>query len=396
MGVTAYLDATELLELHVAEDADFGNLLQQVSIIPQGAYGRPRVTMARRSETRTMQLPIVIDAEGEGEDGDTDADVAAATLSAVTRLLAKPCELYLLDSGQSQGVTIRTLPSPGPKVPTTRAFGNLGLLRPTLEIVCESYAYGDVQTLVDEVATAFPGAVDLAAMEGEYETPLTWALVLPNMTQVFLGLLEEEYTWTGWLLDANDLTWDTGANTGDGNAHGALARKTVGGATMSVEVETAAFPRGEYAMLARCRMTSGAGVVSCGSIGTDVALTSMVYKWLNLGRIVCPTRRVNGAGSAPALIELDPTLTADMWCDQVAFVRASAGYAEYDGVAMDSLSSDGEHIYVDGRVDYRYCEGGVLYPLRGHLHGIVEVNGYGSSFSPLTTLSCESRHNLWR
>ncbi len=402
MGLSVVLGSgSDTVTLHVREDADWGRVAQELVTVGQGSYGVPRVVTAHRGQARMISLPIVI--KEDAGSYPSAADAAAAKLSAINRLLARPSVITVQDSAQSQGVTIRTYPSPGAAVPTRREFGRLGSLRPTLEIACEPYAYGVTQTLVNAAPTALPGIIDLAGMGGEYETPLVWTVSLADVTQLFLGLIEEEYDdWTGWLIDANDQSWVGGASAADANAYGGAAWKISNGNDAVTNLVVTEFPEGEYALLVRARMTSGAGVLWDSTIHEDeaddddaAAVSSTAYKWLNLGRIVCPTRRTYGAGSATTQLTADAT-SGDLWIDRIAFLRTSAGYTEYDGPAADRFDCDGEHLYVDGAADYRYCKGGLLYALRGSLCGIVEKNGSAISYSPTLTLSAETRHDLWR
>ncbi len=404
MALSAILDpAGEAIAFAIRDDAAFGRVLAELVRIKQGRYGVPRVVAVDRSEPRTLRLPIIIDKHGQGVGATTDADLAAAELATIDRLLARSSSLYVKDAALSRGITLRTLPSPGSEVqsdPSARVVAGDGVLFATLEIVCEPYAYGSAQTLVGGIATALPALIDLSAMGGSYETPLSYSLALADMRQVFLGLIEEEYaSWSGWLIDANDLAWDTGSSLSDANAAGGMARRSAAGGAMSAAIATSAFPRGEYAFLARLRVTSGSAEAYCNTLGSDEAvdLTLADWRWIKLGHIVCPTRRTLGAGSATTTITIDAGSGAYAWCDRIAFVRSQAGYLEYDGPAIDAFAGDGEHIYVDGLADYRHVLGGTLYALRGRLAAIVETDGKsGPALSPVLALSAESRHNLWR
>lgn len=405
MGLSATLDPSgAAIAFAIREDADFGRVLCELLRVRQGRYGVPRVVATDRSEPRAVKLSIIIDKHGQGVAPQTDADAAAAELSTINRLLGKPCSIAVKDDSLTLGITLRTLPSPGSENPSnvdTRPVVRDGVLLARLEIVCEPYAYGSVQTLVNVTPTALPAQIDLAAMSSEYESPLSWSLVLAGMTQLHLGLLEEQYAaWTGWLLDANALTWTGGASAADAAAAGGAAWKiTTALASKTASIPVTDFPQGEYALLVRARVTSGIGTLWSSSIHADAdegqTVASSAYKWYDLGRIVCPTKRTISPGSASVTLTADAT-TGDVLVDRIAFVRTSAGYVAYDGPGVNRLDCDGEHTYAGGLVDYRYTKGGVLYPSRGKLCAIVEKDGSAASYSPTVTIAAETRHNLWR
>ncbi len=385
------------IQLRYRRETDFGRLAAELALAKAGHYGVPRALSIDRSEPRTLRIPIVL--EGAATAGMTAAKAIAAQLEAIETALAAPSTLQLYDSEpDGVNVTLRTLPSGGAAIERPAMAAN-GLCLATLEIVCEPYAYSASQTLLSS-ATALPGAIDLSAMQGSYETPLEVSFALSNMTQVILGLLEEPYAdWADWLGDANELTWDSGVAAADGNAAGGQARKSSAGARMGAAIPVTSFPRGEYALWVRARMTSGTALLWSSSIGSDkaVSVANTAYRWHNLGRLICPTRHTYGAGTATTSLFIDPEGSADAWLDRYAFVRAAAGYLAYDGDACDSIAHDGQHAYVDGRTDYESIRGSGLYALRGKLCALVETNGAsGPSLSPTVVVKATPRTNLWR
>lgn len=387
MGLVVTLGSS--LSLAVREDADFGRVSADLKLATGGHYGTPRVLSVDRSEMRTLKLPVVIRGSGWDE--------VAAKVEAINTALARANVLTVKDSAGTNTVTFRTLPSPGIEVDAKRS-ASWGVLTADLEVNVEPYALGAQQTLRN-AATTLPGTIDLSAMQGSYEAPLEVAVTLADMTQVVLGLLEEPYSaWTGWLIDANDLSWDTGGNASDGNAAGGVARKATNGAKMGAAVNVTGFPRGEYALWIRARMSSGTALLWSSTIGSAAAVTvsNTAYRWHYLGRLVCPTRHTYGSGTATTSVFIDPADTADAWLDRIAFVRASAGYLAYDGPACDSFAHDGQHAYVDGRTDYENVRGSALYALRGKLCALVERNGGSASWNPTVTVKAVPRTSLWR
>jgi hypothetical protein len=385
------------IQLRYRRETDFGRLAAELALAKGGHYGVPRALSIDRSEPRTLRIPIVL--EGAATAGKTASKEIAEQLEAIETALGAPSTLQLYDSEpDGVNVTLRTLPSSGAAVERPAMVAG-GLCLATLEVVCEPYAYSATQTLLS-AAAALPGTIDLSAMQGSYETPLEVSFALANMTQVVLGLLEEPYAdWSGWLGDANDLSWDSGVAAADGNAAGGQARKTAAGERMGAAIPVTSFPRGEYALWVRARMTSGSALLWSSSIGSDKALTvvNTAYRWHYLGRLICPTRHTYGAGTATTSLFIDPEGTADAWIDRYAFVRAAAGYRAYDGPACDGFADDGQHAYVDGRTDYQHVRGSSLYARRGKLCGLVETNGAsGPSLSPTVVVKATPRTNLWR
>lgn len=395
MGLTATLDGTITLVIrddagYGRMDADWGGVESTLRTIKQGLYGVPRLLAVDRSELRRLYLPIVL----RGDDVDDVAD----QLDEINTALAKSTTLVVADGTATKSITFRTLPSPSAECPTQRMFAR-GLLLPVLSINVEPYAYGDEVTLIN-AATALPAQIDLSAMTGSYETPLEVSFALSDMTQIICGLLEEEYaSWTGWLVDANTLSWDSGGAAVDGNAAGGMAWKVTGGVRAGAAINVTGFPRGEYALWIRARMTAGSADLWSSSIGSSRAVTvsETAYAWHDLGRLICPTRHTYGAGTATTSVFMNLTSTNDGWIDRIAFVRAAAGYLAYNGDACDSFAHDGEHAYVDGRTDYESVRGSALYAKRGKLCAIAETDGAsGASISPTVVVKATSRHGLWR
>lgn len=370
---------------------DLGNLTQELTYIGAHRWDAKRV-LATKRDRDVITLPIKI--QGIADSGLTAVQDAKAQLTAITRALLRPATISF-EIG-SEPIVFRTLPSDGPVAPPDPEIWD-GTIHATLKVRVEPYAYGDVKTLLAAVTT-FPAAIDLSAMNGEYETPLSWSVVLAGMTQLYLGLLESEYAdWTGWLLDANALSWTGGASAADAAAAGGAAWKiTTVLASKTASIPVTDFPQGEYAFLVRAR---GLGMLWSSSIHDDAdegqTVASSTYKWYDLGRIVCPTKRTISPGSASASLTAEAT-TGDIWVDRIAFVRTAAGYVAYNGASVGRLDCDGEHTYADGIVNYAYIKGGVLYALGGKLCAIVEKAGEAASYSPTVTISAESRHNLWR
>jgi len=394
MGLTVTLDPTDAnVSLHVREDADWGVVPSELQDIRQGGHRLPRVAGVDRCEVRVLRLPVVIDED--------DADDVSDVLTDINKALGKQTTLVVQDSEASNSVTFRTYPSPGVDTPTTRQMGLSGLVEPVLSVNVEPYTYGTTETLVDEVVTSLPAETSLAPQSGEYETPLEWEFALSNMTQLFLAVMPPEFgAWAYWLRDANDYTWSGADHQADAAAAGGVAERANNGAAIESAQPVTNAPQGEYACLVRARMVSGEGLLWCSQCGAgeDDALTieNTSYEWHDLGRLVLPTRRLYGSGTATATIHADPSGSADMLVDQLAFLRVNSGFFKYDGPACDNLASDGEHVYVDGKVNYRYCQGSILHALGGRLQAIVEVDGSAATYSPTMTLAAEPRHNLWR
>ncbi len=389
-------DGSSPIILHLRRDGfDLGNLTQELTYIGAHRWDARRVLTSKRSRD-VITLPIKI--QGIAGSGLTVVQDAKAQLTAITKALLRPATISF-EIG-SEPIVFRTLPSDGPVVPPDPEIWD-GTIHATLKVRIEPYAYGSVQTPVNAAATTLPAQIDLSAMTGEYETPLSWSVVLAGMTQLYLGLLEEQYAaWTGWLLDADALSWTVGASATDAAAAGGAAWKiTVAQDAGSAPIAVTEFPQGEYAFLVRARVTSGTGTLWSSSIHADAdegqTVSAAAYKWYDLGRIVLPTKRTISPGSASVTLTADAT-TGDVLVDRIAFVRTSAGYVAYDGPSVNRLDCDGEHTYAGGLVDYRYTKGGVLYALDGKLCAIVEKDGSAASYSPTVTISAETRHNLWR
>lgn len=243
----------------------------------------------------------------------------------------------------------------------------------TVTLVCDPYVLGALQALYTASGIDAPALVSLASQTGQYDTPLDLLLdagVL-ELAGGYVGHTDDETAVIGDFVKAlGAATWSAGAASTDAAGWPAGAGNTIWRHTAAAytTVDVTALPAGEYLVLANCKGTTANTDTIRHQYGDDVLIPSTTLRWLPLGTVSLPTRRVRGAALDTLTLHITGGGTGEYAAvNAVAFLPATNGVTGY------ALAS--------GHVHALRWESGVLYT-----DDAVDLANVKGSSSPLSTL----------
>jgi hypothetical protein len=249
-------------------------------------------------------------------------------------------------------------------------------------------------------------------MLGDVAAPLEVTLQSNGVNKLhsaYLGLLPADCAWTGYVAEAESLSWAGGTPAAGpaAAAHGGASEKNSAATDASASVADTDVPEGSYLALARALMENGAdtGTLSAGGLAA-VTFAGTTWALQELGELRLPSLRVRGgaASALPVTMKSSSAVAGHaVAADYYGLCPLSHGFVCWHHATPGS-TVDRLHVGYDGTV---YLEDVASYaavtsdgPLIAHPRGKLVVfaeDGAGAVASePLTvTLKVVPRHLLW-
>jgi hypothetical protein len=348
-------------------------LQADVSIIGGGGASNPSLVRETMGVPVALSVPIRISSTTQAL---FRAEVDA--IDAYLRLGECTLEVSFTDSAAA---TIWTVYHAQPVQPGfTRAADIQHVSECSLQLVVSPFVTVAPVTLHTAAAYTAPDSVSLAAMGGNYRTPLTIDLNATNADLHAAYLAIDQGSYDAYRFDAKDFTWGAGeTDTADADAFSGTAAYVASTTNVAGTLDTSALPAGPYLLLARVRVLAS----ETGTITTDYTADSPVTftrgSWhiVELGRCYLPTRVVRNSASALLTVSLkssSATAGHEACMDWLYCLPIGDGYFGWHPttatVECDTLGRDAATgtTYVDDVANEQHCcPGSTLMALGGTL-----------------------------
>jgi len=366
-------------DLTISDEWSPPTLAAAASIIGGGGTMAPRLVRESLGTPVEMTLPIRIYA-------DTQPAFQAAVDALDAYLRGGECSLEITFT-DAAAATIWTVYHAQPVQPPFTRFANVSPgdgVRTALQLVVSPFVTSPEVTLHAAAAFTAPDSVSLAAMAGNYRSPLTIDVNATNADLHALYLAIDQSSYDAYLTNATDLTWGAGhTDYADGDAFSGTAVKVASVTNVSASIDTADLPAGPYLLLARVKVLSS----ETGTITTDygvdpsgapvvVAFTRATWHIVELGRCYLPTRVVRGTAAANLIVSLrssSATAGHEACVDWIYPLPLGDGMWSWHPATAttqcDALGRDADTAttYVDDVADEQHAGGNTLMALGGTL-----------------------------